>query len=271
MELFARSPLWLATIALLIVAELLWRRHRRRGYDGRAALATVGLALGNIPFALLTGAVLGGIMTGAAALAPVHWPLRDWRSWVAGFLLFEFAYYWFHRASHRVRWMWASHAVHHSADELTLLASLRLGWTNLVSLGWAFYLPLILIGMPPLMVAMLRAFDLRYQFFLHTEAVGRLGPLEWPLNTPAHHRLHHASNAAYRDRNFGGVLIVFDRLFGTLAVERPDEPIRYGLAHRAPSHNPVTLALREWAIMLRAAGHAPTLAAKLRALVAPPS
>ena len=90
----------------------------------------------------------------------------------------------------------------------------------------------MLVGFPPFVVVTLLAADLRYQFFLHTEAIGRLGPIEWVFNTPAHHRLHHGSNAAYIDRNFGGVLIVFDRLFGTLGDERPDEPIHYGLAHR---------------------------------------
>jgi sterol desaturase/sphingolipid hydroxylase (fatty acid hydroxylase superfamily) len=153
---------------------------------------------------------------------------------------------------------------------MTLLASFRLGWTNLFSAGWAFYVPLVLLGFPPVMVVTLLALDLRYQFFLHTEAVGRLGPLEWVLNTPAHHRLHHASNTAYLDRNYGGVVIIFDRLFGTLAREQPDDPIRYGLAHRAPAPNPFRLAFREWGIMLRDAWRARSLRALGRALFAPP-
>lgn len=265
-----RSPAWLAAMLALVLAEAGWRLARGRGYDGRAALTTIGLAAGNIPFAALNVLVISAVFGVAARLAPLHWPIEDWRTWAAGFVAVEFAYYWFHRASHRVRWLWASHSVHHSAEQMTLLASFRLGWTNLFSAGWVFYVPLILLGFPPLVVVALLAFDLRYQFFLHTEAVGRLGPIEWVFNTPAHHRLHHASNDAYIDRNYGGVLIVFDRMFGTLATERPGEPIRYGLAHRAPTANPIRIAFREWGAMAADARRARSMGALARALFAPP-
>jgi len=192
---------------------------------------------------------------------------EGWK-WVA--VAVDFAYYWFHRASHRIRWMWASHSVHHSAEQMTLLASLRLGWTNLFSAGWVFYVPLVFAGLPPFVLIALLALNLRYQFFLHTEAVGRLGPIEWVFNTPAHHRLHHASNDVYIDKNFGGVLILFDRLFGTLAHQRADEPIRYGLAHRPATTNPIRLAFREWAMMLGEAHGARGLRAKATALLAMP-
>lgn len=265
-----RSPVWLATMAALVAAELVWRCASRRGYDGRTALTTLGIMIGSLPFALLNAVVLGGLFGWAARVAPVHWPLHEWRTWAAGFLLVEFAYYWFHRASHRIRWLWATHAVHHSAEQMTLFSSFRLGWTSLFSAGWIFYLPLVLAGFDPRLVFGLLALNLRYQFFLHTEAVGRLGPLEWVLNTPAHHRLHHASNAPYLDRNYGGTLIVFDRLFGTLAKERADEPIRYGLAHRAPIANPIHLALREWGGMLHDLASARDLRTAWRILFAPP-
>jgi len=270
MELFARSPFWLATLLLLVIVELVWRLRTKRGYDGRGALASIGLLLGNVPFALLNGAIIGGVAIGVAALAPVQWPLYDWRSWIAGFLAFEFAYYWFHRASHRMRWLWASHRVHHSAEQLTLLASMRLGWTNGISFGWVFYLPLLIAGCPPAMVAALRAFDLRYQFFLHTEAVGKLGPLEWVLNTPSHHRVHHASNGGYIDRNYGGVLILFDRLFGTFAAERADKPPRYGLIGHETSNNPIHISFEEWRLMLRDAWRARGLREKIAVLLEPP-
>jgi sterol desaturase/sphingolipid hydroxylase (fatty acid hydroxylase superfamily) len=145
-----------------------------------------------------------------------------------------------------VRWLWASHAVHHTPEEMTFLSALRLSWTNLLSFGWLFYLPLVLIGFDPRLVFTVLAIDLHYQFFLHTEAVGKLGPLEWVLNTPAHHRVHHASNADYLDCNYGGMVIVFDRLFGTLRMERADEPIRYGLAHPLNTLRPFAVAFGEW-------------------------
>lgn len=235
----------------MVAGEALLRLRSGQGYDRRTALTTLGVILGGVPFAALNGVAVVAIYTRLWTLAPVHLPLGDWRTWVAGFLLVEFAYYWFHRASHRVRWMWASHSVHHSAEQLTLLSSFRLSWTSLISAGWLFYAPLVLAGFDPRLVLGLLVFNLRFQTFLHTELIGRLGPFEWVFNTPAHHRLHHASNAAYIDRNYGGVLIVFDRLFGTLATERSEEPIRYGLAHRAPDANPVTLNLREWLLMAR--------------------
>jgi sterol desaturase/sphingolipid hydroxylase (fatty acid hydroxylase superfamily) len=182
----------------------------------------------------------------------------------------EFAYYWFHRLSHRVRWLWASHAVHHTPEEMTFLSAIRLGWTNLLSGGWIIYLPLVLIGFDPRLILGLLALDLRYQFFLHTEAIGRLGPLEWILNTPSHHRVHHGRNASYLDKNFGGMVIVFDRLFGTFAAETDGEPIRYGLAHPMVSNNPVSLALGEWRRLFSDLSRAPTMAAAARIALRPP-
>ena len=271
MDLNLRSPAWLAVVALLTLGELAWRLRTARGYDRRNALTTLGLVAGGIPFAILNAMVLAGVFALTWRVAPVRLPLDDWRTWVAGFIAVEFAYYWFHRASHRVRWLWASHATHHSAEQMTLLSSFRLGWTSLFSAGWVFYLPLVLVGFDPSLVLGLLTFNLRYQFFLHTEAVGRLGPIEWLFNTPAHHRLHHASNATYLDRNYGGVLIVFDRLFGTLATDRPDEPIRYGLAHRPATANPVILALREWGYMFRDAMRAKDVRGRIAALFGPPT
>ncbi|BAI97380.1 sterol desaturase [Sphingobium sp. TA15] len=265
-----RSALWLGTMLLLVLAEAGWRLASRRGYDGAAAFTTLWLVLGNIPFAALNAGVVGSVFMAAARRTPLDWPVNHWGTWAAGFIAVEFAYYWFHRASHRVRWMWATHSVHHSAEQFTLLASLRLGWTNLFSAGWLVYLPLVLLGLPPFVLVALLTLNLRYQFFLHTEAVGRLGPFEWLFNTPTHHRLHHASNHAYIDKNYGGVLILFDRLFGTLAREQSSKAIRYGLAHRPSTANPVWLVCREWAIMLAEARHARGLRAKITALVAMP-
>jgi sterol desaturase/sphingolipid hydroxylase (fatty acid hydroxylase superfamily) len=247
----ARSPLWLAMLATLVLAEMIWRVRSGRGYDARTALATLGVALGGLPFAALNALVVGAAYGLLWRHAPVHWPLHDWRTWAAGFVLVEFAYYWFHRASHRIAWMWATHSVHHSAEQMTLLSSIRLGWTNLFSAGWVIYAPLVLAGFDPRLIMALLAFDLRYQFFLHTEAVGKLGVLEWVFNTPSHHRVHHASNPAYLDRNYGGVVIIFDRLFGTFAAERPEEPVRYGLVDEARGNNPAWIALGGWSRLLR--------------------
>lgn len=269
-QVIARQPGLLVAMLLLVLAEWAWRRQSRRGYDRSEALASLGVAVGNLASGALAGVAIGSLYTLAARLAPVHWPLSDWRSWLAGFWLVEFAYYGFHRCSHTVRWLWATHAVHHTPEQMALLSALRLGWTNLFSLGWVFFLPLVLAGFDPRMVAVLLAFDLHYQFFLHTEAIGRLRPLEWVLNTPAHHRLHHASNATYIDRNFGGVVIVFDRLFGTLAHERAQEPPRYGLAHPLGTCNPLRIAFGEWGRLLADLRAAPSVSAALRTALGRP-
>ena len=240
------SPYFLALALLAILAELAWRMASRRGYDRRIALSTLGVAGGYVLFGVLHAGVMVAIYSFVARFAPVHWPAKDWRTWAVGFLLVEFAYYWFHRWGHFVRWMWASHMVHHSSEQLTLLSAIRLGWTNLLSGGWAVYLPVVLMGFDPRVVMALLAFDLHFQFFLHTEAPIRLGPLEWVLNTPTHHKLHHALNTPYLDRNFGGVLIIFDRMFGTFAAETPGETPRFGLVRPLETGTPWGLALGEW-------------------------
>ncbi len=268
--LLTRSPAWLAVVLGLVLVEVVWRLRSGRGYDRRNALTTLGLAAGNIPAALLNGILIGGVFAFAWKIAPFHFPLDDWRTWAAGFVSVEFAYYWFHRASHRVRWLWATHAVHHSPEQMTLLSSLRLGWTNLLSAGWIFYVPLVLAGFAPKLVVLLLALDLRYQFFLHTEAKLRLGPLEWLLNTPSHHRAHHGRNEAYLDCNYGGVVIAFDRMFGTFRPERTDEPVEFGLKEREPEGNPVRLAFREWRLLLREMGQAYGVRHAIRIAFSPP-
>lgn len=250
---------WLLPLALsLVVIELAWRLlMARKGYNFRSAGSTLAIALGHTLTDGLSALILTPLFALVWSLAPWHFPIHDWRSWAISFFVVEFAYYWFHRLSHQVRWMWASHAVHHTPEELTLLSAIRLGWTNLISAGWLVYLPVMWLGFDPRMVIALLALDLRFQFFLHTEARITLGPLEWILNTPSHHRVHHASNAPYIDKNYGGALIIFDRMFGTFAAEREDEPLRYGLAHPLGTDNPIRLALGEWRRLLIDLRHAP--------------
>ncbi len=189
---------------------------------------------------------------------------------VALFLATEFVYYWHHRVSHRVRWFWATHAVHHSARHLNFTAAIRLGWTGNLTGSFVFFLPLAWIGFDPRMIGALLGLNLLYQFFVHTEFVPSLGPLEWVLNTPAQHRVHHASNAACLDRNFGGVLSVFDHLFGTYAKAPADEPLRYGLAGREATRDPLRIALGEWGALLADLRHAASWSTRLRLLAGPP-
>jgi len=265
-----RHPWVLLVMLLAIAGEYLWRR-RGGGYDMGSALASLGVALGQAVIRPITGLALAAIFTALFAAAPVKLPVNDWRTWVGGFFVMEFTYYWFHRASHRVRWMWATHAVHHSARELVLPSAIRLGWTEMLSLGWLFFAAIVLAGFPPVVVAVLLGLNLIYQFPLHTEAIGRLGPLEWVLNTPSHHRAHHSSDPGFLDCNFGGVLIVFDRLFGTFREEPVGGGLNYGLVHGMNSKNPVRIALHEWGRMFAAMRGKDRVIDKIRIAVGPPA
>ena len=191
---------------------------------------------------------------------------------IAGLILGrEFCYYWFHRCSHRMRWLWASHAVHHSPNELNLSAAYRFGWTTRLIGTGGFFAPLVWLGFRPEPVFVALSLNLLYQFWLHTDWIPRLGPLEWVLNTPSHHRVHHATNPAYLDKNFGGVLIVFDRLFGSFAAECESEPCHYGLVEPLRSNNPVWIAFHEWAALGRDLWRARGWRQWRQALFAPPA
>jgi len=193
-----------------------------------------------------------------------------WESCVALFFAVEFAYYWLHRMSHEIRWMWAQHSVHHSARQITLSVAYRLGWTNLISGPWLFLIPVCWIGFDPRSVALMFAANLIYQFWLHTEAVPKLGPLEWILNTPSHHRVHHAVNPEYLDRNYGGVLIIWDRLFGTFAAEQAGKPREYGLVRQIGTLNPFRIVIAEWLVLARDLRRARNLREAFGYLFGPP-
>ncbi|MEO0811890.1 MAG: sterol desaturase family protein, partial [Myxococcota bacterium] len=264
------SPLFLLTVVLLGAVEYLWRRSDGKPWDRAGVLSTLVIMAGQVLSKAMTAALIGVVLFAAYDVAPVHWELNHWTTWAAGFVAIEFAYYWMHRASHRVRWFWATHNVHHSPTVFILPVALRLGWTGGVTGSWIFYVPLALLGFHPVLIGTLLLINLRYQFFLHTEQVRSLGPLEWFMNTPSHHRVHHASNNRYLDKNFGGVLIVFDRLFGTFAAETADESIRYGLTEPAPNDRPLRVVFHEWTRIYRDLGHCKTASDVVAVLFGPP-
>jgi sterol desaturase/sphingolipid hydroxylase (fatty acid hydroxylase superfamily) len=193
--------------------------------------------------------------------------------WVALLALFigqEFCYYWYHRAAHRVRWFWANHAVHHSPNQLNLSAAYRIGVLSKLGGSAIFFVPLVWLGFPPKLVFQLFSLNLLYQFWIHATWIPKLGWLEYVLNTPSAHRVHHAANLEYLDANYGGVLIVFDRLFGTYKAEREDLPCRYGWVKPITSHNPLRIEFTQWAHLLRDVFTANSIRAALGFLVRPP-
>jgi sterol desaturase/sphingolipid hydroxylase (fatty acid hydroxylase superfamily) len=255
-----------------IILEFAYGRlaHHDEMHDAKETLASVGVALGNV----VTKALTSGLSAAPFFLVYQHRltdiPLDSVWNWLSLFLGVEFFYYWFHLASHRIRWLWATHAVHHSATRFNLSAAVRLGWTGQLTGGFLFFLPLAWIGFHPAAIALMLALGLLYQFFLHTALPVHLGPLEWVLNTPRHHRVHHACNEACLDTNYGSTLIVFDRLFGTFAEAPQDEAMRFGVKGRAPSNNPLVIALGEWKHLIVDLWRASGVSRKLRVLFGPP-
>jgi sterol desaturase/sphingolipid hydroxylase (fatty acid hydroxylase superfamily) len=254
----------------LVVAAI----TRRRLYSVRDTLANIALYLGYFAVNLVWAGATFRIYTWAGAHAIAHvtiggWHIGQdglWKEWACLVVLEDLCFYTFHRASHRCRILWASHVTHHSSEHYNLSVAFRQTWMPF--LGILFWLPLALIGFDPLMIMSVQVFSLFFQELLHTSLVPRLGPVEWIFNTPTHHALHHASNASYLDKNYGGVLIIWDRLFGTFARRR--EAPRYGLTTPVGSHNPVVLAFHEWLAMARDMVRAGTMRAWLGAIVGPP-
>lgn len=258
-------------IVAAILAEIAWYRFtRHEPYPWREFLVSLAIFIMRLPTRLLQAAVMAPLFALAWSCRVVTVPIDTWWGLALLFLGVEFCYYWVHRCDHRVRWLWATHAVHHSPERIHLASAFRLGLTGAISGSWLLYLPLVLLGFHPVAVAGMLAANLFFQFWLHTDAIGRLGPLEWIFNTPSHHRVHHASNTPYLDRNFGGVIIIWDRLFGTFAAERPGLQLRYGLVEPIGSSNPLVIALHEWRAMFRDLRKARGPRAALRTLFGPP-
>jgi alkylglycerol monooxygenase len=252
-------------VPCVLVERALAERRGLGSFDRRDTVAN-----------LLVGA--GGLLAGALGRAialPISWLLYEHRlfdlppgawTWIALLLAHDACFYAFHRASHRVRALWAAHVPHHSSPHFNLTTALRLSWTTPFT-GMPFWWPLPLLGFDPLWLAAAHTLSLAYQFCLHTQLVDRLGPLEWVLNTPSHHRVHHGCDPKYLDKNFGGVLIVWDRLFGTFAAETSAPT--YGLVHPLRSDRVLEIAFAEWrAVLLAACRRGLSLRERARALVA---
>jgi sterol desaturase/sphingolipid hydroxylase (fatty acid hydroxylase superfamily) len=262
----------LITFGLMLVEWLYVRLalHEADSHDLKETATSIATAFGNQLLRPFVSLIVAIPLYAAYQFRLFDIPTTSVVALVALFVLVDFMDYWFHRAAHRIRIMWATHAVHHSSTRFNLTAAVRLGWTGPLSGAVLFFLPLALIGFHPLAITAMLTLNLLYQFFLHTRYSPRLGVLEWVLNTPAHHSVHHASNATCVDKNFSGVFIVWDRLFGTFAEAPADEPLRFGLVKPLPSQNPLTVNFHEWRSLLRDARHARGFKAKVTTLLQAP-
>jgi sterol desaturase/sphingolipid hydroxylase (fatty acid hydroxylase superfamily) len=224
---------------------------------------------------VVSGLLLGFIAWGFFMTLWQITPLERGTAWwvvVLCFVLDDLRYYWVHRFGHRIRWVWASHVNHHSSQHYNLTTALRQTWTGTFTFMMIVRAPLILLGFHPAMVLFVGGLNLIYQFWIHTEAIGRLPRwVEAVMNTPSHHRVHHGRNARYLDANYAGVFIVWDKLFGTFVAEDDREKVDYGLVHNLGTFNPLRVAFHEWVAIFRDVTRPGlTLRQRLMYAVAPP-
>lgn len=238
------APVYLSFIALEIAGVRYWGWHGR--YETRDALTSIAMGLGNA----ITGFLIPAIGVSLVFLAyeyrvaTIGW---SWWAVLVAFILDDLRFYWSHRISHRSRWFWAVHVVHHSSEHYNFSTALRQPWTGQISGMVLIWMPLALLGFHPLMLFFVSSINLVYQFFLHTEAVTRFHPwIEAVFNTPSHHRVHHGRNPRYLDANYAGVLIIWDRMFGTFVPELDREKVQYGLVKNIETFNPLHVAFDEY-------------------------
>jgi sterol desaturase/sphingolipid hydroxylase (fatty acid hydroxylase superfamily) len=238
---------------LLLVLEYLAFRHARAdrdgelvGFDGRDTRTSLTMGAGNVVINAVWKFAVLGLYIAVYELTPLRLDPGDWWVWVLLFFADDFTYYWYHRISHESRFFWASHVVHHSSQHYNLSTALRQTWVPMTALPFWLWLPAV--GFAPWMVLLAQSWSLIYQFWIHTERIRKLPrPLEWVLNTPSHHRVHHGANEVYLDRNYAGILIIWDRMFGT--YQREGERVRYGLTTNIRTFKPIRVAFHEYVAM----------------------
>jgi sterol desaturase/sphingolipid hydroxylase (fatty acid hydroxylase superfamily) len=253
----------------LMAIELLWsRRAKRQVYRLNDTMSDLTCGMGDQLINLVVGGLtLAVYATVESSVGWVDWTMSDPWAWVVGIVLVDLMYYAYHRFAHRVNFGWATHMVHHQSEEYNLAVALRQPWFAQFY-AWLFYIPLAFLGVPAEVYAGSYAANLLYQYWIHTKLIGRLGPLEWVMNTPSHHRVHHGTNPAYIDKNYAGMFIVWDRMFGTFEPE--DEEVVYGIMKPLRSWNPVWANVGPFVNLARASAAQDRLVDKLHMWVAEP-
>lgn len=250
----------------LILVE--WLVGGSKIYRLNDSIADLGSGIGQqifaVPLALFFVFIYRGLYT---ATALIHWSAHSVWTWITAFLLVDCLYYWFHRSSHRISFIWAAHIVHHQSEELNLAVALRQSWLQGL-FSMVFYFPLAILGFPLEVTVTAMALNTIGQFWFHTRMIGKLGPLEWVLNTPSHHRVHHGRNPNYLDKNYAGVLIIWDRLFGTFTSEE-EAPV-YGIVKPLNSWNVVWANTHYWIELARLSAEATNWKQKILVWFLPP-
>ncbi len=268
------DPVTLAIPAfvILILVEMIYARITGGArFEARDSLTSLVMGVGNTASKILFGglALAWFTLIEPFKLFSIGW---TWWAWILCFVLDDFLYYVWHRVSHRVRWFWADHVIHHSSQHYNLTTALRQPWFGPVTLSFIFFGSwLVLLGFPIAMIAFCSAINLVYQFWVHTETIKRMPPwFEAVMNTPSHHRVHHGTNPRYLDKNYAGVFIIWDRMFGTFEPERDDDPCRYGIIHNLATFNPLVVAVHEWWGIIKDVRGAKSLGEALNYMFRPP-
>ncbi len=258
----------LAMLFALMVIEI-YQLGKDKKLNKKDLLCSIGIVIGaEIIYSVLSGTILFAYSFVYAHRIFTLNPFK-WYTWIICFFADDFSYYWFHRINHKVRFFWASHIVHHSSEHFNLSAAMRVPWTSNLTGSFLFWIWLPFLGIHPLLVLFMKGLSAFYQFCLHTESIKRLAPwIEAFFVTPSHHRVHHASDVDYLDKNFGGNLIIWDKLFGTFYKE--DHKAVYGLTENINSYNPVTVTTSEWRKLYNDVKHSCRLKHRMLFLFKPP-
>lgn len=239
-------PFFILTLIIEIIADA---KGKSKAYQTKDAITSITMGLGNVAIGLVSKGLIFAIFYYLYSNFRVFTIPFTWWAWVLILFADDLAYYWFHRISHVSRFFWASHIVHHSSQKYNLSTALRQTWTGSFS-SFIFWLPLPLLGFHPVMILAQMSISLIYQYWIHTEFIKKMPNwFEAIFNTPSHHRVHHATNPQYLDRNHAGIFIIWDRIFGSFEpeVEKPN----YGLVKNIDSFNPLYVAFHEWISMGR--------------------
>lgn len=254
-------------ILLLLEAWYSWK-ERKEYYEVKDTFSSLAMGIGNVISGFVSKLVVLGAFILVYRFRLFTLPFTWWM-WVLAFFADDLSYYWFHYVSHNMRWFWASHVVHHSSQRYNLSTALRQTWTGNLTGSFIFWMWMPLVGFHPFVVVLMQQISLIYQFWIHTEAVHFLPrPIEFIFNTPSHHRVHHATNLKYLDKNHGGILIIWDRLFGTFQPEE-ERPV-YGLTKNIDTFNPVRIAFKEWGDMFRQAWKSGSVRNGINYILRPP-
>ena len=255
--------------ALLIALESWFiKRENRESFDRKDMWTNIFLGFGSVIFGALFGLATSLFYLAAYNFAPYKMPMNAWWTWTLLLFIDDFVYYWFHRFSHEMRFFWNFHVVHHSSNKYNLSVAVRQSWFSGIA-HWIFYIPVALLGFPFWAFVTMHGLNLLYQFWIHTERISTLGFLEYFLNTPSHHRVHHGVNNPYLDKNYAGIFIIWDKMFGTFVDEK--EEVKYGIIKPLTTYNLLWINLHGWVETFEAMRGRRTLRGKLRCLFGAPA